>query len=280
MSIGIRLHDTRPGTLTQRAQAAHAQGFGCAHLALGKVLGEPYAQPAALTSGLADEVRRALAPLDIAVLGCYLNLAHPDAAVYQATLARYRAHLRFARWLGGCAVGTETGNPNPDCRYDPAISHTDTALEGFIRRLEPVVRDAEQLGAVLALEPVYTHIVSTPARARRVLDALASPNLQIILDPVNLLHPDNLPRAGEVMAEAIALLGEDTAVLHLKDYVPDGAALLAVAAGQGQMDYAPIFRYVAAHKPHLHITLENTLPENAEAARRFVQTGLARATAV
>ena len=279
MNIGIRLHDACPGTLQQRAQAAHAQGFGCVQLALGKALGEPYAQPAAMTAGLAAEVMRALSPLKVAVLGCYLNLAHPDETVYRDTLARYRAHLRFSRWLGDCVVGTETCNPNPAGQYDPAVTHSDAALESFLRRLEPVVKDAEQLGATLAVEPVYTHIVSTPARARRVLDTFRSPNLKIILDPVNLLHPDNLPRTDEVLDEAADLLLRDTAVMHIKDYRVVGSALQAVAAGQGQMAYARFLRRVAAEKPSLCVTLENTAPDNAEAARLFVQAELRKAQA-
>jgi len=38
MNIGIRLHDTAPGTLEQRLGFAKAQGFSCAHLALSKVI--------------------------------------------------------------------------------------------------------------------------------------------------------------------------------------------------------------------------------------------------
>ena len=112
-----------------------------------------------------------------------------------------------------------------------------------------------------------------------MLDTFRSPNLKIILDPVNLLHPDNLPRTDEVLDEAADLLLRDTAVLHLKDYRVVGSALQAVAAGQGQMAYARFLRRVAAEKPSLCVTLENTSPDNAEAARLFVQAELRKAQA-
>jgi hypothetical protein len=48
----------------------------------------------------------------------------------------------LSAWIGGCMVGTETGNPNAGYRYDPAKSHTPEALELFIRRLRPVVEEA------------------------------------------------------------------------------------------------------------------------------------------
>ena len=270
MSIGLRFHDSADGTLSQRAAAISAQGFGCVHIALSKALGAEFMQPAALTPGLASELKRALHPLDIAVLGCYLNLAHPDEEVYQQTLARYIAHLRLASWLGGCVVGTETGNPNAEYRYDPETSHSDEALTLFIRRLRPVVDAAEKLGAILAIEPVYTHIVYDARRARQVLDRVASPNLQIILDPVNLLHPDNLHRRDEVLGEALVLIGQDAAVLHIKDYTVADGKLRSAPIGEGEMDYTAIFDYVAKHKPFMHMTLEDTRPQTAERERMHV----------
>ena len=38
MNIGIRLHDTRPGTLRERLGFAAAQGFSCVQLAMGKAV--------------------------------------------------------------------------------------------------------------------------------------------------------------------------------------------------------------------------------------------------
>ena len=276
MSIGIRLHDSAQGALRERAAAVRAQGFACVHLALGKTLAPEYMEPRTLTAGLADHVRREMGGLDVAVLGCYLQLATPDEKRWQANLEKYIAHLRMARWLGAGVVGTETDRSNLENRYDPAETHSEDALKLLIDRLCPVVEAAEKLGSVLAIEPVYTHIVSTSQRARRVLDAIHSPNLQIIFDPVNLLHRDNLDRRDAVMAEAMELLGDEIAVLHMKDYdaiAPDGG-LHACAAGSGLMRYDEIFRFAREKKPFIHMTLEDTRPENAERARAFCEKGI------
>ncbi len=271
-NIGLRLHDSRPGTLAERASSAASQGFSCVHLALSKVLGPAFMDPMVFTPGLAAHVRSSMNGLDIAVLGCYLNLCTPDEGEYARTLRKYTAHLRLAPMIGAGVVGTETGNPNTGYKYDPEHSHTDEALEMFIRRVEPVVRAAEKLGALLAIEPVYTHIVSTPKRARRVLDAVASPNLRIIFDPVNLLHPDNLDHRDEVIAEAMELLGPEIDIIHIKDYIVRGDGRLdSVAAGSGEMDFSAIMRFAARVKPGIQMTLENTVPENAESARVFVE---------
>ena len=40
--------------------------------------------------------------LDVAVLGCYLNLANPNKEVLKKTQEKYFAHLRFAHQGVGC----------------------------------------------------------------------------------------------------------------------------------------------------------------------------------
>jgi len=207
----------------------------------------------------------------LAVLGCYLNLTHPDEAAYRDILRRYRAHIQLARWMNAGCVGTETGNPNAAYTYDPARSHTPEALEMFMRRVAPVVECAENFGVTLAIEPVYTHIVHDGKAARKVLDTIRSDNLKIILDPVNLLHPDNVDRRDDVIREAIDLLGEDVVIIHMKDYQRGENKLVSMACGLGEMDYTDILRFAKHQKPFIQMTLEDTRPDNAEAARLHLE---------
>ena len=275
MQIGLRLHDSAAAPLPERLRTIRSQGFSCVHIALSKTEGCTAAAEA-LTPGYAMWLKRifAEAGLDIAVLGNYLNLAHPDPLKYMEIREKYLAHIRFASILGCGMVGTETGAPNERYAYDKESCHSDEALKLFIDRVRPVVRYAEQMGVILAIEPVYKHIVCDPRRARTVLDTIGSPNLQIIFDPVNLLHGDNLADRDSVIGEAIELLGPDIAMIHLKDYVPkeDGSGeLAACACGTGQMDYRAVLAFAREKKPYIHATLENTVPENAVAAREFIE---------
>jgi sugar phosphate isomerase/epimerase len=211
------------------------------------------------------------AGLDIAVLGNYLNLATPDADALKKNQEKYTAHLRFASMLGVGVVGTETGNPNTGYTYDPQKSHSDEALETFITNLRPVVRDAERFGVILAIEPVWRHIVYCPKRARTVLDEINSPNLQIIFDPVNLLDEANIDRREEVLEEAMTLLEKEIAVIHLKDYKKETGVRTCMAAGLGDMDYRPVLKFAKEKKTFIQATLENTKPENAAAAREYLR---------
>lgn len=270
MRIGIRLHDAYGDTLSQKLKSAKEQGFCCAHIAIGKIEKGFTMQkaPELLTDEYAREFRAACdgCGIEPTLLGCYLNLATPDADELKWTVECYKAHMRFAAMLGkGVMVGTETGAPNKEYRSEPACQ-THEALELFIRRVRPLAQYGKELGVTLAIEPVCRHIVSDPARARMVLDAVGLDSLRVIFDPVNLLDRGNVDRRYEIFEDFITLLGDDVRLVHIKDFVlPD---MTSVAAGQGEMDYASVLRF--AQSRDLPMTLEDTTPQNAENARLYL----------
>lgn len=272
MQLGIRLHDTKKLPFEERIADVQQLGFKCGHLALAKVIDEFPTTDEALTPGLAMYIKNVFARnnVDIAVLGCYLNLANPNPEKLAQITHRYMAHIRFASWMGCGVVGTETGAPNETYTHVPEC-HGEEALQTFIKNLRPVVKYAEQMGVVMAIEPVWKHIVCNPARARRVLDEIASPNLQIILDPVNLLDICNYKDQVAIVDEAIEVLGPDVAMVHLKDFVVEDDKLVSVGAGLGQMDYTSVIKFMKARKPFIHATLENTTPENNLQVKAFIQ---------
>lgn len=271
MQLGIRLHDTTKLPFAERIADVHNLGFACGHLALAKVIDEFPTTDEALTPGLAMYIKNVFAKndVDIAVLGCYLNLANPNREQLEKTVHRYMAHIRFASWLGCGVVGTETGAPNETYSFTPEC-HTEEALQLFIQNVRPIVKYAEQMGVVFAIEPVYRHIVWNPKQARRVLDEIHSPNLQIIFDPVNLLDIANYQDRDEIIREAIELLGSDIAMVHLKDFRIEDGKMISVGCGLGEMDYTDILKFMKERKPFIHATLEDTKPENNRQVKEFI----------
>lgn len=272
MQIGIRFHDTEPLSFQERVERIHCQGFRCVHLALAKVDDLP-SDIGMLTPGYAMYLKRifALQSLDIAVLGCYLNLGHPVKEQMEKIQEKYKEHIRFAALLGCGVVGTETGTPNEAYQYDPAACISEETLENLIRNLRPIVKYAEQMGVIIAIEPVWRHIVSNADRARKVLDAIGSPNLQIILDPVNLISPEKYEQRDVTIAYAMECLCDEIAVIHLKDCKWTGKEVQSVACGLGDMDYTQIVQFAEKKKPFIHVTLENTTPENAVEAKNIIE---------
>ena len=267
MNIGIRLHDTVPGGIRERLRAARAQGFSCAHIALSKVIDGFTMNEAEtlMTDRLAAEINDALREneMSCAVLGCYLMLADPEPESRRRTQGIYQAHLRFAGKIHAGVVGTETYAP---AGIDP---RSEEAYRLFLEGLRPVVQCAEETGATLAVEPVYSHIISTPEKAERMLNDLPSDRLQIILDAVNLIAPEKAGEADAVIEDAIRRLGDRVRVLHMKDFTATDGKIQASACGTGTMHYGQLLDFVRERL--LPMTLENTVPENAEAARLYLE---------
>lgn len=276
MNIGIRLHDVKGNGLEEKLRNAKDQGFTCVHLALSKVV-DGFSMdkaPTLLTEGYARTVKGLLDKyqMEVAVLGCYLNLATPDLEALQRTAACYYAHLHFGALIGARVVGTETGAPNT-AYATTSECFTEKALTLFIERLRPVIRMARAEGIPLAIEPVCRHIVSTPQRAKAVLDAIGSDYCKIILDPVNLLNVENHTRQEAIFDEALQLLGKDISVVHWKDYVLSKGELVSLGGGLGQLRGGAVVRFLAQH-PDMPVTLEDTVPENAVKVRSTLEKQL------
>ncbi|MFR4337240.1 MAG: hypothetical protein ACLT33_03520 [Lachnospira pectinoschiza] len=80
-----------------------------------------------MTPGLAMYIKELCAEnkVDIAIFGCYLNLAILTGEA-QEIVEKYKAHIRFASILGCGVVGTETGAVNEEYKYEPA-NHSEEA---------------------------------------------------------------------------------------------------------------------------------------------------------
>ncbi|MCR5211158.1 MAG: sugar phosphate isomerase/epimerase [Lachnospiraceae bacterium] len=278
LRLGIRFHDTAELPFEERVKAAEGQGFSCVHIALSKIKDIP-SDISALTSGYANYLKGCFdkAGLSVAVLGNYLNLCDPDPDRISGILKKYEAHIRFASYLRAGVVGTETGAPNSsyDCSDREAV-RSESAYVSFRENVKKVIGYAQHYGVTFAIEPVYKHIIYSPERARRLLDEVASENLRIIFDPVNLLDPDRLDERDEVLQKAMELLSEEIAVIHLKDFIPekreDGSInMKPCGCGLGVMTYDDIIGFAVRKKPFIEATLENTTPGDATQCRNHIE---------
>ena len=108
-------------------------------------------------------------------------------------------------------------------------------------------------------------------RARKVLDAIDSLIFRLYLIQSIFLYVGNIDKQDEIINQAFDLLLKDIAVVHCKDYVVEGDELKSIAAGTGGLNYPLLLKKIKEHKPYVHCTLENTVPENAVATREFME---------
>ena len=264
MQIGIRAHDMEHVPIEQLVTNIANKGFKACQLALPKSITNVHTDVSAMTPGFALYLKRLFADagVDVSVLGCYYNLADPNPENLKNTMEIYKAHIRFASLLGCGMVGTETGAVNSEYKFEEA-NHSKEALDIFVNNLREVVDYAEKMGVIVAIEPVATHIVSNAERARYVLDAINSPNLQIIFDPVNLITSDNYMKQNEVINSVFDILGKEIACIHSKDFIVEkNGSIKQCITGDGLLDYDLILNWIKINKPYIHVLLEETRPEN------------------
>ena len=265
---GLRAHDhgrSRPVPLADRLAAA---GATHAQLAPSKALEGVEPIPGSFSEGLAIETARAFGDsgLRVSVLGCYVDLLAADPEARELARARFIESIRLAPCLGAGIVGTESfGGPSA-----AGQAGTD-GLDSFIEALEPLALCAAGLGVDFAIEPVSSHLVSTPGRMDYLLERLGSERLFVILDPVNLVDPQAQERGLKPALECVELFGPRIRVLHVKDYLPGRGGLAVVPPGRGIFPFEEFFARSSALGLRCDLVLENCQPEAVAAAVLFLE---------
>jgi sugar phosphate isomerase/epimerase len=272
LRIGVRAHDFGCLPARELAQKIAAKRLVCAQLAPGKAIAGLNLKSGVLNPGLAFEIGSAFRDhgVQISVLGCYVNPIYPDPAVRISLLGLFKEHLRHARDFGNGLVALETGSLNADYSPHPE-NHSESAFQQSLASIAELVEEAEHFGVSVGIEAVASHVVSTPQKMRRMLDSIASNNLQVVFDSVNLLSLGNVQEQERVIGESLDLFGDRIAVIHAKDFVVDDGQLRTVTAGQGKLRHDLVMKFAVRQKPGISILLEETNEVAAGESRRFLQ---------
>jgi sugar phosphate isomerase/epimerase len=180
------------------------------------------------------EASRATGISIAAVSGTY-NMIHPDPGVRADGLRRLGVMIASARAMGTSLVTLCTGTRDPDdqWRHHPD-NDTTSAWRDLVTEMTKAAKLAETHGVDLGIEPELANVVSSPAKARQLIDEIASPHLRIVLDPANLFEHGTTQEVRGIVARAVELLGDRIAMAHAKDRDANGQF---VAAGKGVIDF-------------------------------------------
>ncbi|MGM0904110.1 MAG: sugar phosphate isomerase/epimerase family protein [Bacillota bacterium] len=272
-NIGIRAHDIEPLPLEQLVKEISSKGLSSVQLALAKSFGDQFQTGlGSLSPGLAHHIGSAFRNenLQIALLGCYINMIHPDQKERRKSLDRFKEHIRFARDFGCGIVGTETGNVNADIVYTEE-NFTEKPYQEVVESVRELVEEAEKHGVIVGIEGGINHPIHTPQRMKRLLDDINSNNLQVIFDPANYLTPDNYLEQEQVFAEAFELFGNRIVILHAKDIAIEDNWIKMVPVGTGLLNYDAVFSYIKKQKPFVNILLESTKEPHIANSIAFLQ---------
>lgn len=275
LNTGMRCHDLCEKMEMEKVfQLAKENGVHQIQLAFAKSISNYDFTTGHYNPGFARYIKEQLDKneIHVAVLGCYINPTNPVEELRKKEVARFIEHLKYARIIGADMVGTETGRLSSDFRVTPE-TYSEDGYQLLLKSMREIVSAAEKLGVIVGVEGVFDHTLYSPARMKRFLDDIDSPNVEVILDSVNLIHPDEVaPEAQErVIRQAFEYYGDRISALHVKDFVFDGQNQLFRHVGEGLFCYEPLMKLIKEKKIHIPVLLENSSRERFHSDVAFLQ---------
>lgn len=230
--------------------------------------------PAGCDAAFARRIAAACAGsgLDLAAVSGYANPLRPELAPMGSTIKQLVALIellpalhtrRVVSWSGTYAAGI--GDDHPENQGAPAWD----ALHRHVDELFPLLDATE---GVLVLEPFFTHILSTPARAAAFCREYNSPYLRLVLDAPNMLPPRDWARQAELIAAGVATLAPLVGLVHLKDMRLRNGELDMPAPGQGILDYQALLGAIARAELSAPLIVEHASLDQAAAARQYIRS--------
>ncbi|MDQ3657194.1 MAG: sugar phosphate isomerase/epimerase, partial [Chloroflexota bacterium] len=221
----------RRSTLAETFQAVAEARFGSVQLDFSSADLDPWT--GLVTRQVVEQVRveAEAAGLRIPAVSGTFNMAHPDPHMRGESLAGLERIASQAGRLGASFVTQCTGTRDTSSmwRWHPDNA-TPEAWADMVGTVTSALEIAERHDVVLVVEPEPANVVSSAAKARELLDQLASLRLKTVLDPANIVLSDRSRAPEAVLAEGFALLGPDIVFAHAKDLSADGEFC---AAGTG-----------------------------------------------
>lgn len=177
--------------------------------------------------------------IDIPAVNGTFNMAHPESGVRLEGLGRFEGFAAASRELGARIITLCSGTR---CRThlwtnDPS-NDTDEAWRDMIDSMKRAAEIAEKYEMTLAVETEVSNIVSSPEKARRMMDEVGSPRLKMILDAANLFpagtaHKENVRK---YLDTAFEYFGHDIVLAHGKD-IRDSDGIDFCGTGDGIVDF-------------------------------------------
>lgn len=271
LKIGVRAHDYGQDSPDALFARIAADGYTGIQLAFKKAI-TGVQQPSDVTPALLAQTQAALAAhaLEVPVLGAYVELSMADEAQRKHHVEEFCAYLPIAKAIGAGCIGSET----TQMHHQPGVTRKQ-ALGCLLKSLKEILPAAQDLGVTVAIEPVYTHTMNTPELTREVLDAIDSPMLKVIFDPVNLLSPDQIPTQHQLWDRSFAAFGDRIAAVHLK-----GAALntkgelVSAPFEQSVVDYPYVLDQIKSLDAPLYLLREEAQPSRAAQDLAFIRSML------
>ena len=202
--------------------------------------------PDAIPVEAADAIAAAVRETGVTLIGfsATYNMIHPDPIVRRRGQESLGVIAAAAHAMGVRLLTLCTGTRDPDDQWrGHSENDAPETWRDLLAEMERAIATAEAHDVDLGIEPERANVVSSAARARRLIDEMKSPRLKVVLDPANLFETEHADEKRAIIAEAIDLLADRIVMAHAKDRAADGSF---VAAGKGVLDFGHYLRRLTA----------------------------------
>ena len=236
---------------------------------------------AALPLEISDEAAEAVhaasieTGVAIAALSATYNMIDPSLARREEGRRSFAVIAASAHRMGANLLTVCTGSRDPQnqWRYHPDNSG-DEAWQEMCKEFQLLLPIADKHDVMLGVEPELGNVVSSAQRARKLIDALGSERIRIVLDAANLFEIESAERRKILIEDAIALLKDRISLAHAKDRLDDGRF---ATAGTGVLDYRHFLTVLQRSGFRGALITHSLKADQAERVAAFLQAELAAA---
>ena len=236
MQLGIFAKTFAGSTPVEVLNAAKAAGYRCVQYNM--ACSGLSALPAYISHETASDVAEAATQtsVQIAAVSATYNMTHPDMTLRVQGREAFTQIAKNAHAMGTNLLTVCTGSCDA---ADQWRHHPDNDSEAAWREMsaefEHLIAIADTFDIYVGIEPELANVVSSAAKARRLIDQFASKRLKIILDPANLFEVETPQSRHAIIEAAIDLLSGSIVMAHAKDRDANGGF---TTAGTGVIDFA------------------------------------------
>ncbi|MDY4041449.1 MAG: sugar phosphate isomerase/epimerase family protein [Collinsella sp.] len=272
LNIGVRGHDVT-GAATPEALGRALEGYGvhAVQLALARSFPSMASDAQHLSPGMGGFVRRTLAEhgVEVAVLGCYFNMIHPDPVVRERGIERFCAHIAQARSFGTSIVASESGSVDVEFGYTEE-NFTAEAFEASAAVIKRLCREAERYGVTVGIEAGVNHPIHDARTFAELIQYVDSPSLGLVLDPTALIRPQTAGRQVAIAHEMLERFSSRACACHLVDFRITEGRIERCNLGEGVLPVQDLVQEFECARPCGYVICEFTTDDHIASAVRLV----------
>lgn len=236
MQLGVRAHDLQSENLENLVELCEKYDIDGLQLVISKLFNIDITN-----SDKVEELINRFKENDIEIylLGCYINLIHPDDDVLKNEIKKMKKNIEIANKFNITYIGTETGSINVDDWSYNKQNHELESLTKVFKSISYIKSGSYDIEKKLLVEPVYNQVLYNIEKVDRFI---IETNLNIIFDIVNVLNISNYKEWETIFVEYITRHKSNIKLLHFKNFTIENDEIKLCGLDKGFIDYRKIIK--------------------------------------